>query len=128
MSWPAARNVLVGEVEAVTVGAADGAATGTEGDPAELAELAGLAGAAAPLAGLEAGAAAELVAELQAVRSKAAPASSAPAASGLPLRPFMVNINFPPFNSLSGSASHSLPYDVGRAAVVGSSLGSGLLT
>ena len=100
MSWPAARNALVGEAEAVTVGETDGAAAGeaeagdagAEGEPAV---------AAALLAGLEAGAAAELVAELQAVSSRATPASSAPAAIGLPLRAFVVNINSPPFRFLT---------------------------
>ncbi len=126
MSWPAARNALVGEAEAVTVGETDGAAAGeaeagdagAEGEPAELAEL---AVATAPLAGLEAGAAAELVAELQAVSSKAAPASSAPAAIGLALRAFVVNINSRPLGSLRlGEPPHL--YDVWRAAVVGSSV------
>ena len=105
MSWPAARNVLVPAAEAVTVGETDGAAAGeagAAGDPAELAEL---AGAAALLAGLEAGAAAELAAELQAVSSKAVPVSSAPAVIGLPLRAFVVNINSQPFNFLRDSAS-----------------------
>ena len=64
-----------------------------------------LAGAAALLARLEAGAAAELAAELQAVSSKAVPASSAPAAIGLPLRAFVVTINSPPVNFLRDSAS-----------------------
>ena len=111
MSWPAARNVLVPAAEAVTPGETDGAGAGeagTAGDPAdlaELAELAELAGAAALLAGLEAGAAAELAAELQAVSSKAVPVSSAPAVIGLPLRAFVVNINSQPFNFLRDSAS-----------------------
>ncbi len=121
MSWPAARNVLVGEAEAVPVGETDGAAAdeaeagdaGAEGEPAEL--------AAALLAGLEAGAAAELVAELQALSSRATPASSAPAAIGLPLRAFVVNINSRPLGSLRlGEPPHL--YDVWRAAMVGSSV------
>ena len=102
MSWPAARNVLVPAAEAVTAGETDGAAAGEAGtadDPAEL------AGAAALLARLEAGAAAELAAELQAVSSTAVPASSAAAAIGLPLRAFVVTINSPPVNFLRDSAS-----------------------
>ncbi len=102
MSWPSARNVRAADSEAATAGETDGPAgeagageagageAGAEGDPAEL------AGAAALLAGLEAGDAAELVAELHPVSSKTAPASTAPAAIGPPLRKFMVNINSPP--------------------------------
>ena len=112
MSWPAARNVLVGEAEAVTAGETGGAAAdeaeagdaGAEGEPAVAAALL-----------------AELVAELQAVSSRATPASSAPAAIGLPLRAFVVNINSRPLGSLRlGEPPHL--YDVWRAAVVGSSV------
>ncbi len=92
MSWPAARNVLDPEAEAVTLGETDGAAEagGAEGDPPEAANA---VGAAVLLAGLEGADAAVLVAELQAVSSKAAPASRPPATIGRALREFAVNIN-----------------------------------
>lgn len=85
-SWPGARSVVAAVCEAVTLGEADGVAAGADvaaadeagaleagelGEPAEVAD-------AGALAGLEA-AADELEEELQAVTSKAAPASTAAA-------------------------------------------------
>jgi hypothetical protein len=70
MSWPAARNVLDPEAEAARA-----------------------VGAAVLPAALEGADAAVLVAELQAVSSKAAPASRPPATIGRALREFAVNIN-----------------------------------
>lgn len=105
MSWPWARNVLVPDGDAVTLGEAGGLAgaeAGPLGDPAGLAADAGaLAGA---LAGFEA-ATAELLDELQAVTSKAAQASDAQAATFRPPRQFMVFMDFQLLNVLSGSAS-----------------------
>jgi len=97
MSWPWARNVLVPASEAVTPGEAGGLA-GAEarplGDAAELGAEAELDAAAGALAGLEA--AAGLLDELQAVTSKAKPASAAQAATGRALRAFVINMKFPP--------------------------------
>jgi hypothetical protein len=96
MSWPAARNVLAPEAEAVTLGETEGAAAdeaGAAGDPPDAARAVGVA---VLLAGLEAPDAAVLVPEWHAVTSKAVPASRAPAATSRALREFAVNINSPP--------------------------------
>ncbi|HEX2818741.1 MAG TPA: hypothetical protein VHO07_01005 [Streptosporangiaceae bacterium] len=77
MSWDAARKVLVPDGEAVTLGETDGAAadeTGALGDPAAVGDPTAAGDPAGVLAVL---AAVELAAELQAVTSKAAPASAA---------------------------------------------------
>jgi hypothetical protein len=93
--------VLVPVAEAVTPGEAGGLA-GAESVPlADAAELGGVAGV---LAGLEA-AAAELLDELQAVTSKAAQASALQLAVCRVLRAFVVNMDFHPSISLSGSVS-----------------------
>ena len=102
MSCPWARNVLLPLGEAVTLGEAGGLA-GAEAGPLDDAEPADEAELAGALAGLEA-ATAELPDELQAVTSKAAPASVAqtvqPAACRV-LRTFVVNMEFHPSKSLA---------------------------
>ena len=83
--------------EAVTLGEAGGLAgaeAGPLGDAAELDAEAELDTEAGALAGLEA--AAGLPGELQAVTSKAKPASAAQAATGRALRAFVINMKFPP--------------------------------
>jgi hypothetical protein len=94
MSWPSARKVFAPDGEAgaeagVEAGAETGGDAGAEatalGDPAEVTEVADGGALAAD----------ELADELQAVTSNAAPANAAAAVSCLPLRAFVVNIDFP---------------------------------
>jgi hypothetical protein len=99
MSWPGARKVLVPVGAAVALGAGDGAAavadTGALGDPADAGEAADVGDPAGVLAALAAG---ELLDELQADISKAAPASKAAAVTRRALREFAVNMDSPSLN------------------------------
>jgi len=99
MSWPGARKVLVPIAVAVTLGDGDGAATvadtGALGDPADAGEPAGVGDPAGVLAAFAAG---ELLGELQADISKAAPANKAAAVTRRALREFAVNMDSPSLN------------------------------
>jgi hypothetical protein len=125
MSWPWARNVRVRAAEAVTLGEAGGLAGAEAGPLGPAAELgaAALDAEAGTLAGLDADAAVELLAELQAVTSKAAQASAAQAAACRDIRAFfVVNMNFHP-SLAARRAVHCC--DVRRAAMVGSTVRKG---
>jgi hypothetical protein len=129
MSWLGARKVLVPDGEAVTLGAADEAAAeeagaeeaGALGDPVALGDPADVDDPADVLAAL---AAVELVDELQAVTSKAAQASIAPAATCRDLRDF----NSHPFNVRQAARKPCHLYDVHRSALVGNQMATRLTT
>jgi hypothetical protein len=107
-SWPGARKVLDPVSDAITLGETGGLAGAEAGAlGTELADAGELACVAGALAGLEAGAAAVLPDELQAVTSKAAQAKPAKPATRRALRAFVVNMDFQPLKSqfLSGSVS-----------------------
>jgi hypothetical protein len=129
MSWLGARKVPVPDGEAATLGEADVAAVGEAGalgDPAEVGDPAGVGDPAAVLAALAAVGVAD---ELQAVTSKAAPASPAPksaasAATCRYLRDFVININSHPFNFPKRLGKPCHLYDVRRNALVGNQMGN----
>lgn len=108
MSWPGARKVLVPVAVAVALGAGDGAAavagTGALGEPADAGEPAGVGDPAGVLAALAAG---ELLDELQAGTSKAAPASKAAAVTRRAPGEFAINMIPHSSTFHSGSASHA---------------------
>jgi hypothetical protein len=111
MSWLGARKVSVPDGEAVTLGEEDETAAdeaGALGDPVGVGDPADVGDPPDVLAALTA---VEVADELQAVTSKAAPASPAPKSAALAatcryLRDFVININSHPLTSQSGSVSH----------------------
>src|ERR1017187_1179092 len=111
MSWPSARNVLVPAGEAVTFGEIDGAAvedTGALGDPADVGDPADdPADVGEPAGVLAVPATGELVDELQADTSNAAPASTAPAATCRALREFAVKMDSHPLTSIAALRARS---------------------
>ena len=102
MSCPWAKKVLVPVSEAITLGETGGLAGAEAGAlGTELADAGELACVAGALAGLEADAAAVLPDELQAVTSKAIPATPAQTpqpATCRALRAFVVNMDFQPLS------------------------------